>query len=178
MMARSRRLTTSPGVESEIANAILDARTRALAGRGFAQDHARESHTVLVCELADNLYALPIGDIQGVEPFARHGAAPAAHPAFVALVAVGGRVRPLMDLAVLLGLPAPAGRGYVVAPRAADLPALRVSAAPSVAEVERLEGDAPRGRTDPEGPFAGRIVTLLDLRALTASTLSPATAGA
>ncbi len=162
----------------EGARRILEARTRALALRGRGEAAASAAQTVLLCEIAGSLYGLAIGEIERVEPFDRHGAAPAGHPAFVALASVAGRVRSVMDLATLLGSPAPEAGGYLIVPRGHDGVALRIAARPVVVEVELLEDDGERACVRAPDEHAGRIVGLLTVQGLMSSSLSAAPTGA
>jgi chemotaxis signal transduction protein len=128
----------------------------------------RETLTVLVCEVAGSLYGLPLTEIGRVTEFAHSAAAPAADPAFLGLVSAAGRVRPVLDLAGVLSSAAAAEPGgYLLVPRGEAQVAFRVVARPSVAEVQRLDGDAARATVTSRDEFEGRLLTLISIRDLT-----------
>jgi len=156
---------------------ILAMRTAALAARG-TDLAAEDTLTVLVCEAAGSLYGLSLSEVERVEVFARHGAAPSGHAAFLGLASVSGRVRPVLDLAGLTsGTVAADAGGYLIVPRG-DRGALRVVGRPTVVEARILEEDPGRAIVIAEDEHQGRLLSLLSLAALLAQTPAAETIGA
>lgn len=156
-----RKATLSDSVSRD---AILEQRARRLASRDRTAPDRQPGHVALICDIADNLYALPLDTVARAVPLARLGAAPSTDPAFVGLAADSGTVLQVFDLASLLGL-APASRiasGYLLILRRGQT-ALRIDNRPMAARIEPVEGaDVDRARVaDLASPFDGRsLVTL------------------
>lgn len=158
--------------------AILDERSRRMAARGLADEAPRALRKVILCEVSGNLYALPIEDIERIDAFVRYGAAPGGHPAFVGLASIAGRVRPVLDLGALVGSAPPGAGGYLVAPKGGAGATLRVSERPTVADIETLEVEGTRAAVRSQDDYDGRIVSLIAVHDLIASSLSSSPVGA
>lgn len=150
--------------------ALLDERTRRLAGRADQHEPARlRDDDWLVCEIGEALYALPLSVVVRAKPLSRLGAIPPSTDAsLVGLAAENGRVLQVFDLAARLNL-APAVRaaeGYLVILRRGQT-ALRVAQRPVALSVALAEEDGDPARVaDAASPLHGRMVTPLALETL------------
>ncbi|WP_395670265.1 chemotaxis protein CheW [Phenylobacterium sp.] len=119
--------------------AVLTDRASRLAQRGLETQSAPRER-MLVCEVGPNLYGLSLTEVRRIAPFQRRGAAPARSAAAMGLVADGGAIRPVLDLASLLGAGAPAAAsGWLVLLASPHRAALRLDTLPEAAEVEPLD---------------------------------------
>jgi len=143
-----------------------------MAARGLTDDAPQALRKIILCEVAGNLYALPIEDIERIDVFVRYGAAPGSHPAFVGLASIAGRVRPVLDLGTLVGSAQPGTGGYLVAFRGGAGATLRVSERPTVADIETLQVEGDRAAVRSHDEYDGRIVSVTGIHDLIASSLS------
>ncbi|MFE1600597.1 chemotaxis protein CheW [Methylobacterium sp. ID0610] len=168
---------TRPDAESALGaariEALLDARSRALAERGRAPAEARARRRVLLCRIGAERVGLPLDAVAEVAPYRPCTPVPGAPPALIGLSGRGGALLSVLDLATALALPAPAADApahLVVLRRDNPRIGLRVERALAVLDALVDDGPAPPGR-----PVAGHAradaedaegFALLDLRAL------------
>ncbi|WP_018262909.1 chemotaxis protein CheW [Methylobacterium sp. WSM2598] len=129
--------------------AILDARSRALAERGRAPAETRARRRVLLCRVGTECLALPLDAVAEVAPFRPCTPVPGAPPALIGLSGRGGALLSILDLATALDLPplpAEAGAHLVVLRRDAPRLGLRVERALAVLDALLDPGPAPPGR--------------------------------
>lgn len=160
------------GVSPARRRAILRERERALASRTETRAEAARGRRVLVCAVGANLYGLPMEQVARIKPFTRWGAAAARHPALVGLVADGGRVAPVFDLARLVGAGGAeaAQGGWLVLLGPPHRAALRLADLPAAAEVEALDGAGEDRARVLSGDHADKILVMLSVEALLAPT--------
>jgi chemotaxis signal transduction protein len=141
--------------------ALLADRAARMARRGLqAAETPRER--MLVCELGPNLYGLSLTEVRRVAPFERRGAAPARSAAALGLVAEDGAIRPVLDLAVLLGGGEPSGEGgWLVLLASPHRAALRLETLPVTAEVEAMAQADPDHRRIVGGEHHDKVLTRL-----------------
>jgi hypothetical protein len=142
-------------------HAVLADRAARLARRGL-QAVEKPLERMLVCEVGPNLYGLALTEIGRVVPFERRGAAPARSPAALGLVSENGVIRPVLDLAVLLGTGAPTGdRGWLILLAPPHRAALRLEAMPVSAEVDGLPDGDPDHRRVVGGEHHDKVLARL-----------------
>lgn len=170
--ARGRSAADSATLSASRRRAILLERTRRLAVRREREEEA-PAERVLLCRIGANLYGLPLGLVAKVKAFARRGVAAGAHPAMLGLAADEGQVRPVFDLATLLGAgPAGPGDGWLVLLAPPLKPALRLDVLPVAADVTLSEADPSRARVL-AGEDRDKVLVMIpasDLLALIQST--------
>ena len=123
---------------------LLDQRARALARRSAADDGEVAATDMLVCSVGADRYAFALGSVAGV--IAETATTPVLNgpPSLIGLVGRSGLIYSVFDLAVLLGLPAPDGKGgghFVLLRRDSPRTALRVDRVQAVSAL-RAEPDA------------------------------------
>jgi chemotaxis signal transduction protein len=94
--------------EPDFLLSVYRRRARELATRvasGPEGPEVRAARAVLRFALGKESFALPLADLSGIAPLARWTPVPGAPAGVVGVVAHGGRIRSVVDLAVLLGLP-------------------------------------------------------------------------
>ena len=149
-----------PGRHADPA-AVLRERARRLAAA--ADDgRARRTMQVLLFRLGSEEVALPVGELAEIAPFRGCTPVPGAPPAVRGVVNLRGSIRPVVDLAVLLGLeaPGPATDGTVLFLRRHGGPGLLVGAARSIDAVDpallvRPEPETDQARRFLSGVFPG-----------------------
>ncbi|ACL60295.1 chemotaxis protein CheW [Methylobacterium nodulans] len=153
--------------------ALLDARSRALAERGRAPAETRARRRVLLCRLGPERFGLPLGAVAEVAPYRACTPVPGAPPALLGLSGRGGALLSVIDLATVLNLPAPASDGpahLVVLRRESPRIGLRVERALAVLDALVEDSPAPPGRPISGHARAGAEdaegFALLDLQAL------------
>jgi purine-binding chemotaxis protein CheW len=131
--------------------ALLDARSAALARRGVAAARAATLHSYLLCACGADRYGLPLEAVAHVMPARACTAVPGAPPALLGLVARSGRVVSVLGLAGALGRTTPdaePGHGHFVV--------LRGNAGAVALAVDRVLGVvAVEASSAPETPSAG-----------------------
>jgi chemotaxis signal transduction protein len=154
---------------------VLDERTRRLATRRTTPEAPQALEAMLACPVGDNLFGLPLASVARVRRLEQSGAAPSQARGFLGLTGEGGRIVPILDLSVLIGVSGtPAGQGYLAILAAPRNAALRLGALPSAVDVEPAPGDEARARIVSRGEFENRILTRLDLDELLPATGSTA----
>jgi chemotaxis signal transduction protein len=84
---------------------LLEERARRLAGaQGAAGAEAEQTQDVLVCRVADEQYAVPLGGLLSVQRAQGLVPVPCTPRHVAGVLNVRGEVAPVLDLAVLLGL--------------------------------------------------------------------------
>jgi purine-binding chemotaxis protein CheW len=126
------------GLDDAGRQALLDARSAALARRGTAAEQAAALRSYLVCTCGPDRYGLAVEAVAHVMPARACTPVPGAPPALIGLAARSGRVVSVLDLAAALGRPRTEGtregRGHFLILRGAG-PAIALA-------VERVHGVA------------------------------------
>lgn len=140
----------APGLDDVGRQALLDARSAALARRGIASARAATLHSYLLCACGADRYGLPLDAVAHVMPARACTAVPGAPPALLGLVARAGRVVSVLSLARALGRSdsdAEPGHGHFVV--------LRGNGGAVALAVDRVLGvvavEAPAGPETPGG---------------------------
>ncbi|MGY2048803.1 chemotaxis protein CheW [Methylobacterium sp. JK268] len=144
---------TRPDAESALgaarAEAILDARSQALAARGRAPAETRARRRVLLCRVGAERIGIPLDAVAAVAPFRPCTPVPGAPTALIGLSGRGGSPLSVLDLAASLGLPPAPADGpahLVVLRRETPRLGLRVERALAVVEALLDENPTPGGR--------------------------------
>lgn len=168
------------------ASRLLDARAEMLARQGRAMaGPSAERRRYLVCEAGPDLYGIPVEAAGSVIQARTVMVPPGRVGAMLGLFGRGGELFSVVDLAMLLGRPAPAAGDpghFVVLRRATPRVALRVDRALDVAPLIPLTDGADRAAgDDPVAGFGRRTgtdetsIALIDLDRLL-TRLSPTAA--
>ncbi len=127
--------------------ALLNARSAALARRGIAAERTAALRPYLVCTCGPDRYGLPLEAVAQVMPARACTTVPGAPPALIGLVARAGRVVSVLSLSAALGRSetseAGAGRGHFLILRGTG-PAIAL-AVDRVLGVTRVEAPAEAG---------------------------------
>lgn len=152
---------TAPAGLSPGALSILEARTRRLAQPAQAP-RTETATSYLLLPLGENLYGLPLHEVERVRPLDRMS--PTGVPGdVIGLVAEGGRIRQVLDLAALVGAPPPGEvpHGYLAILSAHKELALRLGERPLAIEAE--PADSGRLRVLTAGLHQGKTAAILSL---------------
>lgn len=120
--------------ETDRLQALLDARTEALARRGADRVDAVAMRAFLVCTCGAERYGLPLDGVAQVRPVRRWTVIPGAPAALLGIVALSGRIVSVLGLAEALGRP-----GADI-PESGHLVVLRGGSAPVALAVDRVVG--------------------------------------
>lgn len=134
-------MTSPMDAETLRLQALLEARTQALAGRGRDATEAARTEAFLVCTCGTDRYGLPLGAVAQVRPARACTPVPGAPPALLGIVALAGRIVSVLDLAQALGRPAQnlaLGRPDSAGPEAGHLVVLRGGTVPVALAVDRV----------------------------------------
>lgn len=138
---------SAAGIAPERVEALLAARSAALAARGEVRSDARPTQTYLVCACGNERYALPLSRVSAVIPALPATPVPGSPAALRGVVALSGSVVSVLDLARMLGREGGEGPGHLIRLRGQEPPiALAVDRALGVAEIGSA-GAAPGGST-------------------------------
>lgn len=140
-----------PATETETLRlqAMLEARTQALARRGLDAAEAARTQPFLVCTCGADRYGLPLGAVAQVRPARSCTPVPGAPPALLGIVALAGRIVSVLDLARALGRPDSAD------PEAGHLVVLRGGTVPVALAVDRVAAVLDATVPDAETPASG-----------------------
>ena len=133
---------SATGLRPERADALLAARSAALAARSEARREVEEMRAYLVCACGAERYALPLAEISAVIPAGPVTPVPGSPTALLGVVASSGTIVSVLDLARMLGVQT-GGAGHLVRLRGQDPPvALAVDRAVGVAQIGVTAGKA------------------------------------
>ncbi|HMO42319.1 MAG TPA: chemotaxis protein CheW [Phenylobacterium sp.] len=165
----ARKARPAPSGMSSSARRILQERTQRLAQAAQAPAATARGEPWLLCPLGDNLYVLPLRELERVRPLDRMTPLGAASGEVAGLVAEGGKIKQVLDFARLLGARRPpVDHGYLAAPVAHPDIVLWLGERPLAIEAETADSGKVRVLTS--GPYAGRTAAVLSLAELLRTT--------
>ncbi|MBI2504468.1 MAG: purine-binding chemotaxis protein CheW [Candidatus Latescibacteria bacterium] len=141
------QLAQGLGVDRQKVEAIFRQRAERLATRKALPGAVSGGLSVLTFYLGQECYAIELAELAEVLPFAGCAPLPGAPPELLGVVNLRGEFRPVVDLAVLLGLPvteADAGQVLLLRPLGAGL---RVGRVDQVREISPEELILPGGES-------------------------------
>lgn len=139
-------MTRPTDAETARVQALIDARTSALARRGEAAAGIGATRPFLVCTCGADRYGLPLADVTQVRAARACTAIPGGPAALFGIVALAGRIVSVLGLAEALGRPGMAVRD------AGHLVVLRGGGAPVALAVDRVVGVVDLAAGDPDAP--------------------------
>ncbi|MDP1619108.1 hypothetical protein [Phenylobacterium sp.] len=173
---KAGRSRPTPQAESPRVRLILDDRARRLAQVDRAEADAAPDGaiSVLLCPVGDNLYGLPMTEVASLRPLERLSRTTiVVGGGVMGLVADGGRVRQVLDLAHLLGAPASGDAdGYLMIPKAFPDFALRLGERPLSIMAQPDSAHPDRAQVASAGDHHTKTLVILSVAALLAADVS------